>query len=387
MQAILFHKMFNNKANIFSKNSWFIKYKLYHIPFWFLYHIAWWTLTIRNFSAVANNLLSSAYSIKFLFYVVFQAIAVYFNLFYLIPHYLQKGKYGLYILFLLLVVLSTSWFIVAGYYTSAYLSDFTFKELYQREPSDFMFFFLINALPSTMASTTLAMSIKLTKNWIQSERKQHVLEKEKLETELKYLKSQFNPHFLFNTINSIFVLIHKNPDLASESLASFSDLLRYQLYECNENEIALEKELFFLNNFIELERLRLDEKQTDLKFEINNHSAIGQTIEPFILMPFVENAFKHVSKGKGQQNYISMTLDIDSEMVHLMIENSFVVAQKSDNGMYENSGIGLKNVIRRLDLLYPEHYKLAINETTDRYKVALKLALNKKHSLIPQTTL
>ncbi len=352
-----------------------------------MYHIAWWTLTIRNFSAVANNLLSSAYSIKFLFYVVFQAIAVYFNLFYLIPNYLQKGKYGLYILFLLLVVFSTSWFIVAGYYTSAYLSDFTFKELYQREPSDFMFFFLINALPSTMASTTLAMSIKLTKNWIQSERKQHVLEKEKLETELKYLKSQFNPHFLFNTINSIFVLIHKNPDLASESLASFSDLLRYQLYECNENEIALEKELFFLNNFIELERLRLDEKQTDLKFEINNHSAIGQTIEPFILMPFVENAFKHVSKGKGQQNYISMTLDIDSEMVHLMIENSFVVAQKSDNGMYENSGIGLKNVIRRLDLLYPEHYKLAINETTDRYKVALKLALNKKQSLIPQTTL
>ncbi len=119
-----------------------------------------------------------------------------------------------------------------------------------------MYYFQINALPSSVAATTLGMSIKLTKNWIQSRRREQELEKEKLETELKFLRSQFNPHFLFNTINSIFVLIHKNPVMASESLAKFSDILRYQLYECNEHCIPLGQELNYLENFIELQRLQ-----------------------------------------------------------------------------------------------------------------------------------
>jgi two-component system, LytTR family, sensor kinase len=232
-----------------TNKHWFIKYKLYHIPFWFAYHIMWWIITVGSVSAVANNIINSAYSIKFLFYVIFQAAGVYFNLYYLIPKFLKKGHYAKYITFLLLTIIVVATFIVSGYYFSAYLSSLSFRELYNQDPANFMEFFSINALPSTVASITLAMSVKLTKNWIDSERRQHILEKEKLETELKFLKSQFNPHFLFNTINSIFVLIHKNPDLASESLATFSALLRYQLYECNENEIELSKELLFLDNF------------------------------------------------------------------------------------------------------------------------------------------
>lgn len=102
------------------------------------------------------------------------------------------------------------------------------------------------AIPSTIASITLAMSIKLTKNWLQTERRKQLLEKEKLETELKFLKHQFNPHFLFNSINSIFFLIHKNPDMASASLAKFSELLRHQLYEYNDQQIPLHKEISYL---------------------------------------------------------------------------------------------------------------------------------------------
>lgn len=227
------------------------------------------------------------------------------------------------------------------------------------------------ALPSTAASMTLAMSVKLAKNWLNTEKKRLVLEKEHLQTELKYLKSQINPHFLFNTINSIFVLIHKNPDLASESLASFSQMLRYQLYECNEEEILFCKELDFLENFIELETLRLHEDQTELVFEINRASVQGITIAPFMLIPFVENAFKHVSKGNMQQNFIKMYLSVKNyTMLEMCIENS-----KNTEGCFVAPGIGLANVQRRLNLVYPKKHRLAIETNATKFKIALTIDL------------
>ena len=211
--------------------EWFFKYKLYHLPFWMLYHYLWWALGIGSIWEAANSIFFSVYSFKYIFYVLFQALGVYFNLYYLIPKFLEKGRYGAYVSLLILTCVSTAAFIISGYYASAWWSDQTFEELYKVSSDQYFYLFKTNALPSTVASMTLAMSIKLTKNWVQAqrkqqalERKQQVLEKEKLETELKFLKSQFNPHFLFNSINSIFVLIHKNPDEASESLAKFSDL-------------------------------------------------------------------------------------------------------------------------------------------------------------------
>lgn len=358
--------------------SWFFEYKIYHLPFWFAYHVMWWTITIGDFGDVAHNIIYSAYSVKFLFYVVFQAFGVYFNLYFLMPRYLYTGRYVAYLGFFLSTVLICAAFIVCGYYFSAYLSALTFKELYGRELSDYKFFFAINTLPSTVGSMTLAMSIKLTKNWIQSQKKQQDLEREKLETELKFLKSQFHPHFLFNTINSIFVLIHKNPDLASESLATFSDLMRYQLYECNENEIQLSRELSFLDDFIQLEKLRIDEQHTRLSYELNDQSAAGQTIAPFILMPFMENAFKHVSKGKDQQNRIEIEVKIDENSLDLIVGNSISTQRNYSNEAYESRGIGLKNVQRRLDLHYGKNYQLHISESEDYFKVHLSLYFQHK---------
>src|SRR5205814_2985676 len=135
------------------------------------------------------------------------------------------------------------------------------------------------------ASITLGMSVKLAKNWIQTKRREQLLEKEKLETELKFLKSQLNPHFLFNSINSIFVLIHKNPDMASESLAKFSDLLRYQLYECNEQQIPFEQELSYLENYIELQELREDHDRICLEIAIAPYATGNYRIAPFVLIP------------------------------------------------------------------------------------------------------
>ncbi|HAK77021.1 MAG TPA: sensor histidine kinase [Runella sp.] len=350
---------------------WFFKYKLHHIPFWISYHLLWMVFNVGSLEGVIGYLFKGEAPIKFIGYIIFQAAGAYFNLYFLIPKFLYVGNYKTYITLVIMTVLVCTGFITCGYFLNAYLSEKTFFELFNRRPDQWFIIYSTAALPSTAGAMTLAMSIKLGQNWLVAERKRLTLEKNQLETELKYLKSQINPHFLFNTINSIFVLIHKNPDLASESLASFSQMLRYQLYECNDQEILLSKDLQFLENFIELETLRLNENQTELAFELNHESAAGHQIAPFILLPFVENAFKHVSKGKTQQNFIKLDLKVDTEKVlQLHLENSHN-AEKTD----ENSGIGLKNVERRLNLIYPNRHTLDIERGVNFFKVTLTIHL------------
>ncbi|MEM6628765.1 MAG: histidine kinase [Bacteroidota bacterium] len=351
--------------------SWLYRYKIYHIPFWFFYHLVWLVIHTGSLENSWTYLFGDELPVKFFGYIIFQATGAYFNLYFLIPRYLSKGRYTLYVILLILSILVCSALVSMGYYVHAYLSEKTLAELFGRGPSEFMYFFSQLALPSTAASMTLAMSVKLAKNWMNTEREKLSLQKENLETELKYLKSQINPHFLFNTINSIYVLIHKNPDLASEALASFSDMLRYQLYECNDPLIPLRKELNFIEDFVELQSLRLHEDQTELCFDI--HQQVDQSIQiaPFLILPFVENAFKHVSKGKKTANFIRMRLAMCPEkVIHMEIENS----NGQDNSKI-SSGIGLKNVKRRLELLYPDKHQLVISEHKKIFTVNLKLAL------------
>ncbi|MFD2585656.1 sensor histidine kinase [Croceitalea marina] len=353
--------------------SYIVKYKLYHLIFWFLYHYFWWSLTSGSIIEAAQNILFSNYSIKFLFYVLMQAFGVYFNLYYLIPKFLQKGNYWIYIPALLLTVLLTSAGIIGGYFVNSAAVGIPFEELFKIAPTEFFQLFKTNALPSTLASMTLAMSIKLTKNWISSEKRRNAAEKENLTTELKFLRSQYNPHFLFNTINSIFVLIHKNQDMASESLAKFSELLRYQLYQCNEPEIDLTQEVNYLKNYIELETLRLDLSHLDLQVTIESSNTNGYRIAPFLLMPFVENAFKHVSHSTDLRNWISIELKIQDNRLVLNVSNSKPGLSLSNTA--ESSGIGLANVKRRLELLYPNHHKLEVLKSNKEFAISLEIAM------------
>jgi len=353
--------------------DWFFKYKVYHLLFWFVYHYLWWSLSSGPLEA-ANNIFFSPYTFKFLFYVVFQAVAVYFNLYFLIPKFLEKGKYITYTSLVFLTIIATSILIIPGYYVAAWWNELPFKELFGQPASNFVFFVKTNSLPSTAASMTLAMSIKLTKNWLASQKREQLLKQEQLETELKFLKSQFNPHFLFNTINSIFVLIHKNPDRASESLAKFSNLMRYQLYDCNEQKIPLQQELNYLENFIELEELR-QEANFELEVQIAEKIGANLMIAPFILMPFVENAFKHVSQKTGTMNWIKIRLQLKAQQLSFYITNSKAAVLQETTDLMNYGGLGLKNVQRRLDLLYPNQYDLILDNQTDLFEVKLEMNL------------
>lgn len=350
-----------------------VRYKLYHLGFWFCYHYFWWALTSGSAIEAANNIFFSDYTTKFVFYVVMQALGVYFNLYYLIPKFLQKGKYLMYISMLVLTILITSFSIIGGYFVNAIVVDLPFETLFKTAPSQFFQLFKTNALPSTLASMTLAMSIKLTKSWMASEKQRNAIEKENLKTELKFLRSQFNPHFLFNTINSIFVLIHKNQDVASESLAMFSELLRYQLYQCNGPSIGLNQELSYIKNYIELEKLRQDLNRLDLQVVFETGDASSFQIAPFLLMPFIENAFKHVSHDEHQRNWIQIHLEIKTKRLFFQVSNSKTALQIAE--AMESSGLGLSNVKRRLALLYPNSHKLEVFSDAEVHKITLEIRL------------
>ncbi|WP_299894374.1 sensor histidine kinase [uncultured Aquimarina sp.] len=229
-------------------------------------------------------------------------------------------------------------------------------------------------LPATSGTLILGLCIKLAKNSLVNQKKQQLLEHEKLTTELKFLKHQFNPHFLFNTINSIFFLIHKAPSEASTALAKFSDLLRYQLYECNEQLIPFDQEISYLENFVALEKLR---RNKNLKIDLSVHLAnkIPMGIAPFILVTFVENAFKHVSNSKDMLNWIEIRVQLDYDnCLHFYVGNSI----ENKNNFEKTStygGIGLENVTRRLDLLYPKKYDLKIDHHKTRFSISLKITL------------
>lgn len=353
------------------RTHWFFRYKLYHLPFWIVYHYIWWVVALGNPVKVVEALFTVSI-IKFLFYVVLQALAVYFNLYFLVPRYLEKGKYVQFLAYLLLTILVTSAMIVPGYYIGAWAARKTLEEFYGPGSYGFFHMMLGGPLSSTVAATTFAMSIKLAKNWLQTRQRQQVLEREKLETELNFLKYQFNPHFLFNSINSIFFLIHKNPDRASASLAKFSELLRHQLYECNDHQIPLSKEIAYLENFIELEKLRQNDN-LEVVFDVYEHS-IGQSgIAPFVLMTFMENAFKHVSRHQDRLNWIRGDLRLDNKRLVFNLGNS--ISEEQHTEVVNYGGIGLKNVRRRLDLIYPGKYRLDIRRDTDRFAVHFEAEL------------
>ncbi|WP_025739699.1 sensor histidine kinase [Aquimarina pacifica] len=348
--------------------DWIVKNKVYHLFFWFFYHFLWWTIFKGGVSKVFHQISDPMTFVSFVSFVIFQATGVYFCLYYLIPRYLEKSKYILYITFVIVTILVIALLIIIPNFVWCYFlgGEICFNSLSK--------FFWKNTLPSSIGSMTLGMSIKLAKNWLSSQKKQQILEKEKLETELKFLRSQFNPHFLFNTINSIFVLINKNTEMATESLVKFSELLRYQLYECNASQIPLHKEISYLRSFIELEELRQNDNFI-LTTELPSLIAKNFSIAPFLLMPFIENAFKHISCHTDVPNKIDIKIVMIEDQFVFDISNTVSHEIKGSVDAVEFGGLGLKNVKRRLMLLYPDNYTLNISQSEQLYKVKLTLNL------------
>lgn len=196
--------------------------------------------------------------------------------------------------------------------------------------------------------------------------------------ELDFLKAQINPHFLFNGINSIYHLIGTNDDAARKVLLQFSDLLRYQLYDCKEPLIQLKKELTYIENYILLEEVRKGEDAViirNLPTQDQMQSMNGQKIAPLLFTPFLENAFKHLSLySKKEENQVQIDIKILDKELSFSIKNTIDPAIKNIEN-HNSSGIGLENVKRRLAILYPNQHLLNITETQDIFSVDLKIQM------------
>lgn len=358
------------------EQHWLFRYKFHHILFWLVYHFVWGVARSR-WSIDISDLFFTPRLLANMFYILLPACAVYFNHYYLIPNYFEKGKISEYVSLLLLNFCITSLLLTGSTFLSVFLTGMPLSYFCYENTGDYYFWYFLakGPMPATGGAMILTMSIKLAKNWLQAQKQQQLLEKEKLETELKFLKYQFNPHFLFNTINSIFFLIHKNPDTASSSLAKFSELLRYQLYECNEKQIPFSQEIAYLENFIALEKLRTNQNfELDLNIDTQYRGNLG--IAPFILMTFVENAFKHVSKHKHKTNWVKLKLWITTDQeLHFEVMNSKSEKENHTKDVINYGGIGLANVKRRLELLYTNQYNLFFKDLEDVYEVTLQLKL------------
>lgn len=219
----------------------------------------------------------------------------------------------------------------------------------------------------------LALAYSLSKERFRTEQLQKEIEEEKLRTELDFLKSQMNPHFLFNTLNNLYAESkrHKNPTL-SNGIAKLSHMMRYMLYESNETFVSLSKEIEFLESFIELQMLRISpDDPFEFRKEIGYYDP-SIKIAPILFQPIVENAFKYGVKLE-EASYVYISLDVHENQLHFLVENSM----STDSRLIEHSGIGLSNIKRRLELLYPDKHTLQIQELADKFTVSLKLQLQK----------
>ncbi|HNP97695.1 MAG TPA: histidine kinase, partial [Bacteroidia bacterium] len=198
------------------------------------------------------------------------------------------------------------------------------------------------------------------------------LEKEKISAELGFLKAQINPHFLFNSLNNILFQIDKSNKDARETLLKFSEMLRYQLYECSSDYIEIEKELHYIKNYIEIQMLRKTDRYK-CTFTVSD-SVKNFSLAPLLLTPFIENAFKYISNHSNGKNEISISMDYKEG------EFSFHICNDKDQStvieIHENKGIGLANVRRRLDLLYPDKHSLEIRNESGQFSVAMKMNIN-----------
>ena len=338
------------------KSSW--KHIGAHIAFWLLYIIIWGIHDLAFaptfWDTLDGNIIGSFW----------YAIGVYINLFLLIPYLLLKNKRWMYVVTMVFLTVVISYGLAqtfAWHYASIHQGTSDFFNSAQG---------IANTASDFLVVYGLATCLYFINEWYIKERKLRALESQNLKAELNLLKGQMNPHFLFNALNSVHVLIRTNPDLAAETLEKFSDLLSHQLYELDKDKISLSQEVKNLDNFIQLQKMR-HQDHVDVNWNYSGDLE-GKVISPMLFLNFVENAFKHGETSDSNPVNIDILVKVEEAWIEFSCVNS-IVDGKNDS---ENRGLGIENIKRRLGLIYPSKYRLEIEKGNNRYSVHLGVNLN-----------
>ena len=330
-------------------------------------HLAYWATAwfFLNLFFGYGGLLDR-YSLYYSFIILLiTAGASYWIVQYLIPVYLFKGRYGLFVIYLIFtIIVSLDLELITVMLFLIYVEKFQLM-LMAYNTRD-----IYSLLAGTYFIVFLSTGIKLAEYWIYEQQRKQAALKEKVETELKLLKSQIHPHFLFNTLNNIYALALQKSDQAPDAIIKLSALLDYLIYH-GENEMApLAREIELIEHYMDLEKLRYGDR---LEASFDRPADTGQImIAPVLLLPFVENAFKHGISRSRSKVWIKICLEISNRTINFRVENS---KSGTRPAQHNHGGIGLGNLKRRLEILYNDRYSLEILDKKDMYSVNLQLSL------------
>jgi two-component system LytT family sensor kinase len=342
------------------------KRKVYYLIFAVAFYILWFLYKLGGVSTFKLAIPSTAID------VVFSMIGLYITVEILLPRYIYKEKYSRFsIIFLILIFLLGS-AIVLSQLKLVGSSITSYNENMAKYKQTFFYWFWSDLILGSYFLVTfislIGCSIRMAVDRSAAEKKMETLEKEKIMSELMMLKHQINPHFLFNALNTVYYKIDKSNTSARKIMEQFSSLLRYQLYECNVPAVPIDKELEFLSNYIEVQRQRLN---GNFKVDcVGFNKLTGFNIAPYLLIPLVENCFKHVSRLPGDNTYIAIACEIHNGWFRFNTKNSV-----SNEKNVVQGGIGLSNIRKRLEIMYPEKHMLSIEQTEDHFNLTLELSI------------
>jgi sensor histidine kinase YesM len=331
-------------------------------------HILFWVSVILAYIFEGPFLITSLGVPYFSLFVavkfIFIAICVYLNLYVLLPKYYKNRNLKAY-----LALLTLSLTVITLIQNQADVMMYT--HVYKTKTELYMYaYFFVSQMVCNLWHVGTTTALSYTKQFFFQTARLKQIEIEQLHTEIKYLTAQINPHFLFNALNSVYVQIDKTNVAARETLSKFAELLRYQLYECNTETVSLTKEIEYLKNYVDLERLRKS-KRYHIDFDVSEPKE-DVAIPPLLLLGFVENAFKHISHSKDKDNYVKIKIGLHEKTLNFSVENSKDIPKNAEENSKSN-GIGLKNIQKRLALQFPNKHFLNIQETDKTYHIDLKL--------------
>ena len=335
----------------------------------FLLHLSFWCFYL-SFYIYAYSSRPARGEINLLRLLTFSALQLsfamlvaYLNYFLLLPRFLKHQKLWRYFLeFVIPFVI----LITCRVHFQRYLIDgYSHHERYF-----YSTFYIVQLTFDTLLITIFVGMLRFAVGWFELESTRKQMENDKLANELKFLKAQINPHFLFNTLNNLYYLAYSHSANTTEVIAKLSQMMRYMIYDSNYPKVPLSKEIEYMQNYISLERLRLN-NEVPIEFNIEG-STENTLVTPLIFITFLENAFKHGVSANTSGSWVKIFFQASNNEINYTVENSKL---KNVSGENEKSGFGLQNLTRRLELSYPGKFQLKTNDLPDRYFVQLKLSL------------
>ena len=343
-----------------------------HVVLWFLCY-AYLVICYPPFTGGDPATFYKIASVRSFFHLIGQMVFCYPLLYVLIPFFFRKKRYVQFVCMVLLLWIASSAFrfIVNNYIYIPFINQLGLNE--PRTPATLKLSSVLQTTTGPVFISFVFVSLKIFKDWQQKREENFNLQKENFNAELQLLKAQVHPHFLFNTLNNVYFFILSDPQEAKELIKKLEKMLYYMINECNAQVVPLNKEISMINNYVDLEKVRY----ADLDIEMSiTGECTNQMIAPLLMIPLIENSFKHGTSKMLRNPWIKLFIQADAEMLHFTLANS----KPAENKIHNVQGIGLRNVQKRLELLYAGNHYFIIEPTINTFTVNMQIPLTRKIS-------